>query len=511
MMSSKKMEREKTKMNSDIKVFSEPELEFRYIQKAKDPRDGLGIFGPYDADLPSSPQLNYIILGSPEGITAFDDWTKRINFPVVDAPKDNFRLWPPFPGFEVAFAKKFPETPVWSYHIDNQELIEASKFSDPYQRAHNVVDKFLEGMRAANKRDENIGVAICVVPEEVWKNCRPQSIVNDYVGEKIDSKRLRSRKAGQLEIFSDYDPEHYQLSRDFRRQLKARSMEYDIPIQIIRDTTLRLSNENNLGQRQLTPLSDRMWNISTTIYYKCGGKPWRLVTAREGVCYIGIAFRRVEGEDDTACCAAQMFLNSGDGIVFLGEYGPWYSPKDKQYHLSKQAASKLLAGVLDTYNQLEGKPLKEVFLHSRSDISDDEYQGYLAACPRGIKLVGIRVRRDRMDSPRLYRIGEMPVYRGTFWQLSDKTGYLWGSGFAARPASYRGWEVPVPIRIDIQHGDASIERVAHDIFGLTKLNYNACHLGDSEPVTVGFSDAVGEILISNPTIEKRRPNFKFYI
>ena len=105
----------------------------------------------------------------------------------------------------------------------------------------------------------------------------------------------------------------------------------------------------------------------------------------------------------------------------------------------------------------------------------------------------------------------MPVFRGSFWKMSDSTGFLWGSGFAPRPATYRGWEVPVPMRIDIQHGDAPIERVAHDIFGLTKLNYNACQLGDSEPVTVGFSDAVGEILISNPTIEKRRPNFKFYI
>jgi hypothetical protein len=36
-------------------------------------------------------------------------------------------------------------------------------------------------------------------------------------------------------------------------------------------------------------------------------------------------------------------------------------------------------------------------------------------------------------------------------------------------------------------------------------------LGDAEPVTVGFSDAVGEILVSNPKIEKRSPNFKFYI
>jgi hypothetical protein len=50
-----------------------------------------------------------------------------------------------------------------------------------------------------------------------------------------------------------------------------------------------------------------------------------------------------------------------------------------------------------------------------------------------------------------------------------------------------------------------------DILALTKLNYNACSLGDSQPVTVGFSDAVGEILISNPTVKVRRPNFKYYI
>jgi hypothetical protein len=349
------------------------------------------------------------------------------------------------------------------------------------------------------------------VPEEVWKNCRPKSQVIDAVGEKISRERIESRKAGQLEFFSEYDSDQYELSRDFRRQLKARAMEYDIPIQIIRETTLRLNNKNAFGQRPLTPLSDRMWNLSTAIYYKCGGKPWRLVTAREGVCYIGIAFRRVEAKNETASCAAQMFLNSGDGIVFLGEYGPWFSPKDRQFHLSKNAANKLLSGVLNTYEQLEGKSLTEVFLHSRSDISTEEFEGYSEACPDNVKLIGIKVRQDSLNNPRLYRIGEMPVFRGTFWKMSNTSGFLWGSGFAPRPATYRGWEVPIPMRIDIQHGNAPIERVAHDIFGLTKLNYNACQLGDSEPVTIGFSDAVGEILISNPAIEKRRPNFKFYI
>jgi len=69
----------------------------------------------------------------------------------------------------------------------------------------------------------------------------------------------------------------------------------------------------------------------------------------------------------------------------------------------------------------------------------------------------------------------------------------------------------VPLRIDVQHGEAPIELVAQDILGLTKLNYNACRLGESQPVTIKFSDAVGEILISNPTVTEHRPNFKFSI
>ena len=209
--------------------------------------------------------------------------------------------------------------------------------------------------------DENIGVAICIVPDEIWKNCRPESRVENPTGQKVSAKMKKSRKAGQYEMLANYDPQQYQLSTDFRRQLKARSMQYEIHVQILRESTLRLTDHNVFGERGLTPLSDRMWIISTTLYYKCGGKPWRLVTARDGVCYIGIAFRRTAEKENTACCAAQMFLDTGDGIVFLGEYGPWYSSEARQLHLKKSDAYNLLRSILETYEKLEGKQLKEIF------------------------------------------------------------------------------------------------------------------------------------------------------
>jgi hypothetical protein len=196
--------------------------------------------------------------------------------------------------------------------------------------------------------------------------------------------------------------------------------------------------------------------------------------------------------------------------VFLGEYGPWYSERPHQFHLASKAAGELLRGVLKTYGELNGPPLKEIFLHSRSYISDAEADGYREACPDGVELVGIRVRSDRFG-PRLFRDGQMPVLRGTLWTLSDRSAYLLGCGFKPRLGTYDGAETPVPLRIDIEHGEADVRQVAADIFGLTKLNYNACRLGDRDPVTIGFSDDVGEILISNPTVADRHPNFKFYI
>lgn len=320
----------------------------------------------------------------------------------------------------------------------------------------------------------------------------------------------QSRLSGQTELFGTFEREQYQLSPDFRRQLKARTMQFDIPVQIIRESTLKLSDEKAFGERGLTRLSDRMWNLGTALYYKAGGRPWKLHSAREGVCYIGIAFRRASEGNKTACCAAQMFLDTGDGIVFLGEYGPWYSPENNQFHIERDAATRLLEGILKTYSELDGKPLTEIFLHCRSSISRVEFEGFGEACPPNCKLVGVRVKQDSYG-PRLYRTGSMPVLRGTFLKLNRRSGFLYASGFKPRLGTYDGWETPVPLRIDIQHGDANIEQVAQDILGLTKLNYNACKLGESQPVTVGFSDAVGEILISNPTVTDRRPNFKFYI
>jgi hypothetical protein len=502
-------------MLASVEVLPEPALEFRHAQRALDPRDGLSLFGPFDTEAPGRPtSISYGLIGTEAGIRSFLVFSPILASPVADnAETTNLQLWPPYPGFDSALHADWPAKPTRTHTLDDHALEEAAQKGDAHQRAFQVVTRFLDGIEDFRRSaEERIDLAICVVPEYVWRNCRPLSHVIAPVGSPLPLKERKRRASGQLDLSRSYEPEPYRYSVDFRRQLKARSMYALIPIQLIRESTLRIGEPTDENRRTLTPLSDRAWNVASAAYYKAGGKPWRLSTARDGVCYVGLVYHRTPREmgDRTACCAAQMFLDTGDGVVLRGEFGKWYSPDTHEMHLSKDAARDLMSKVLREYEGLPGKvPLREVFLHYRSSITDLEFEGFKAACPSDVRVTGVHIRPERRV--RLFRQGTRPVIRGTFWETSARSGYLWSSGFKDRLGTYDGWETPVPQRLVIEFGDAKLRQVATDIFGLTKLNYNSCRFGDSRPVTIGFSESVGEILVSNPTVKMASSKFRYYM
>src|ERR1051325_399337 len=189
-------------MNEVVDVLPEPLLELRYGQKMERPHDGLALFGPYDADMPSHPRsVTYAVIGTTEGIKAFGDWTSLFSKALFPTSGANQRLWPPFPGFTTVMDAIWSAQPSWSYTIDRLSLIEASRNLDPNRRAYDVVNHFLRAFATARKRDENFSVFLCVVPDEVWKNCRPQSVVIAGLGRRLSRLDRVLRKQGQTELF----------------------------------------------------------------------------------------------------------------------------------------------------------------------------------------------------------------------------------------------------------------------------------------------------------------------
>lgn len=525
-------------MTDIFHFLGEPSLQFGHGQIAEDPHDGLALFGPAE-QRPAMP--DHIVIGTSEGIQLWKDWNAALNAPAACVDPARHRAWPPFPGFDVAFGSKWPH-PLRSYAVDPRELSDASRRTDKFDRVFAVANLYIDQVGRIAKLDARPSLAVCVVPDEVYENCRPNSSV--AFAERSDAARTRvevnflkkaidDRESGQSRLFDEADPsvvatleqlddfeEARGLSSDFRRQIKARMMGYELPVQIIRESTLRITSQVRNGEPGTNPLSDRLWNFSTAVYYKCGAKPWKTPWAREGVCYVGLAYKLTE-DGRNACCAAQMFLDSGDGVVFVGEFGPWYSAERGEFHLPPDKAEALLRGTIETYQQEDGRPLTEIFLHARSGIDLEEYGGFARACPPGVKLVAIRVRQDR-GGLRLYRYdkhpnvakrGQHPVQRGVFWQRSQRHGLLFTNGFKPRIATYDGFEVPVPLAITLQHGEGDLVQIARDILGLTKLNYNSCQLGEGQPITVKYSDRVGEILLANPGLppDRWKHNFKYYV
>lgn len=515
-------------MSDEFFLLPEPMLRFGNDQVTEDPHDGLALFGPPS---PKNALPDHIAIGTPNGLRLWRQWVDALNGPAACEEITRQRPWPPFPGFDVAFGAAWP-VPMKEYELNEDSLKSAAFKADRHERAFAVANCYLHPIENSVPRlDSKPSVAVCVVPDEVYANCRPKSFVSEPSDERKSieerkhiSSALKDKQIGQGRFDFGDEPEQleqYGLSPDFRRQLKARVMEHDLPVQIVKESTLQITDQVMRGLKGTNPLSDRLWNMGTALFYKCGQKPWTTPWAREGVCYVGLAYRRDDRDSRTACCAAQMFLDSGDGIVFVGDFGPWYSEEKKEFHLTKEAAKELLTGVIETYQRQDGRPLKEIFLHARSGLGKDEFEGFSEACPTGAQIIGVRVRKDRFgprlfrhdDHPDVTRRGMQPVLRGTFWKRTQRHGLLFASGFKPRLATYDGFEIPVPLSITIQHGEADIIQVATDILGLTKLNYNACALGESQPITVKYSDRIGEILLANPEIPRNRwrHNFKFYI
>jgi hypothetical protein len=208
-----------------------------------------------------------------------------------------------------------------------------------------------------------------------------------------------------------------------------------------------------------------------------------------------------------------MFLDSGDGVVFKGNNGPWYTGKRGQFHIDESSARELIKKAIETYKDKhpQNKAPRELFVHAKTKFDDSEWRGFLGAAGTDTNVVAVQIQEEY--DLKLYRPGKNPVLRGTSLPIDDNLGYLWSRGLVPRLRTYVGKEVPNPLIVKICRGDADMKTVLTDVLGLTKLNYNACRYGDGEPVTLKFADAVGEILTAGPVFGDEVPPlpFKHYV
>lgn len=525
---------------AETQLLEEPLIRLGMGQTAHHPRVGLSLYGP--VDLPSARTLRLGYVGPKEGLEDAKQFASALMDPLRFPVDPRARV--PFPGFEAAFGCALPARFEVVKTVTLGAIKQALKVRERQQRIFKTVELYLKPLEQA-RREEDISAIlwICYVPDIVFTHCRPKSdplvdadvIAAPSLTTTELQRRLENVSAGQGALFDDDEPDYgleaVEYKPDFRTQLKHRLLSSQIPVQLVREQTMAIVNGLGSVTEKLqhdprrvsalyTHVNDILWNLSTTLFYKSSGCPWKLANLRPGVCYVGLVFKRTErprrsrhgwqSEPTTACCAAQMFLDSGDGTVFKGNVGPWYSPETKECHLNAVAAENLIRMAVEGYKErFDGAYPRELFIHGKTAFTEDEWEGFLRAVPAETQLTGIRIRTR--SQIRLYPQSDLVALRGVAYILDKRHGLLVTNGWIPRMQTYPGREVPVPLAVDIVRGDADIVTVLEDILKLTKLNYNTNIYGDGIPVTLRFADSIGSILTAGPQANTPPLPFKFYI
>jgi hypothetical protein len=502
----------------------EPALEFGFGQRATNPKTGLYFYGPLN-EKGRPRHIKIGVVGTPLGLRLYREWAKAINSytaPLIEGSMNHV----PFPGLNALFSTTISAEPERQIALSPARLAGAIRLGKRHEAVKEAVTIYEEAIRGNLDEDVTIDVWFVVIPDEVYRYGRPQSVIprDEAVRSRlaISKRRAATILSGAPSLFPEenVEAETFLFEPNFHHQLKARLLDNRaVVLQIVRESTLSalVNKATDPSRRRLQDPASIAWNISTTLFFKGGGHPWKLAHVRPRVCYIGLVFKLFPdsgGEKRKACCGAQMFLDSGDGLVFRGTPGNWYNPNTKQFHLSEAEARLLVERVVAAYKDRDpdGLPPSELFIHGRTRFNRDEWNGFSCGAP-GTKITTVRIADT--NEIKLYAPRDTPVLRGTALQLDERRGYLWTKGFINELGTYPGREVPKPLSVEVVDGDTELSTVMKDLLMLTKLNFNACIFADGMPVTLRFADAVGEIITAVPekrSVEANVPlPFKHYI
>lgn len=314
-------------------------------------------------------------------------------------------------------------------------------------------------------------------------------------------------------VFLSSNEEERDKSFDFRNALKGKIMQFDIPIQILRETTCEhMLSYGSISRPVMQDPCAFAWNISTALFYKANGKPWRLAKLPQDTCYVGVSFFRykLHPTKDVQISMAQIFTHTGEGLVLRGKEVD-IDEHTKQPYLKKEQAKDLLSRAINKYKEKVNQNPGRVVIHKTTELLSDEKLGFNEAilenetCHKDF----VTIKSDH-GGINFMRVGKFPLLRGTIIHLGDDRFLLYSSGYTPRIRTYPGHSILNLLKIH-HEGDSIAQEIAREILGLTKLNWNTTSFATSLPITIKFASEVGKILSELPDNKIKKDHYRFFM
>lgn len=496
-------------MNIKIQYIKEPHLEFNGGFLHIDKKTGLSEFGPYGRTDPAlhPEQIKIGVAGTRATIELCQSWVeecrsyietdKTVSRPKLDPEDDDFneeafiesivkKQTPDFVGMasNTPFATNIVTSDRWDSHFQDREAKAISERDDAIERVERTTDLIADHIERIATSAPHPDVILVALPKILLKNCTVAEL----------------KHGGWLNL---------------RRGLKARSMKWGVPIQLVLEDTLS-GTKTGIQDR-----ATKAWNFSTGLYFKCGGVPWRGHGLEKSTCYIGITFYQTEdaqGKPILRSGVAQAFDYLGQGVVLRGEPFEWdMDEHGRTPHLTRQGACDLIEKTLREYQRISRLPPHRVVIHKSSRFWGEDHGEFneLDGFFEGIEKVNSDASIDLVtlskSKVKLARIGEYPPVRGTFAMVEDKYPIIYTHGFTPYFDTYPGVHIPEPWTILENHGDSTVYKLATELLALTKMNVNNATFSDGEPITLAFSRRVSEVLKQVGPDMTVRSEYAFYM
>lgn len=467
-----------TKLPISCSYLAEPLLLFGDQGMHVDPKSGIARFGPRSyAPMRRHPSIVRVgFIGTAETVEKSRQWLETNARGVKGDEKH-----PEFPGYQSdrGFFSHLEFDPGWIAQITQSELEDVLGIRSSRERFERMLGLLDQKLRLLAEQDQPPEYVLVGLPNAVVDRCH---VVN------YEDKQLGS------------------VHRDLHRAFKALAMQYRIPTQFLRQPTMDGEDEDHP--------SKIAWNFFTGLYFKAGGTPWSPYGMTPGTCYVGVAFYRPLGSKfpRMQTSLAQAFDEYGDGLVLRGHDFEWdeHEQGSRSPHLTEQQAHDLIEMVLTRYQQEMKQAPRRVVVHKRSRYWPEESEGFRAAL-RGKVAHYDLVALETQSIVRLITTSKYPPLRGTRFSIGE-LDFLYTNGFIAALNEFHAMHVPSPLRIADHIGqDTPRETLLKEILLLTKLNWNSARLGGLLPITLKFSQLVGNVLREVPPDRDPLPQFKFYI
>lgn len=495
----------------------EPLLIFGSGETHIDPKIGLTLHGPLaisDSDQPTPTSINVGIVGTGETV---DSATKFLEWLMDEVPGSEERpfLYPGYPGFEKIFRCEIMLREGFNEIVTRVEVATALKHDTFSKTVSNAAQLFLDKIESMSEKTPKPDVALCALPQDIIDKCAVQKTKS---GEALRPKSslvetLKTHVANKQTFLDSFEDEALKLIEsdsqeidNFWRAVKAGSMKFGMPTQIVWPSTLDITSKSPSRQHN----SVIAWNFAVALHYKGSGYPWTMTRMKSGTCYVGISFfKDGTGENSSMRTSlAQIFTFKGEGLVIRGDRFEWDDKKDRSPHLDKDGAEKILKKAIDLYTDRIGQLPERVVVHKSSKYWQGEKEGFQNAL-KGIKFSDMVSFAER--DIRFFRYGQFPPLRGTVVELGKRNYLLYTRGYSPYLKTYPGLHIPAPLEILEHFGESPAGVILTEILALSKMNWNSADFSLAKPITLVFSKRVGEVMATLPDDVLPRHQYLFYM